>query len=116
MVNADSPPSDAAIKSPAASSQAGAASRQRARARPALVVIDFAKRRREADQRETVAICSALNARAARGEVRGIVLYFRDDRGEDHCVFTGPFEAVAEAANAAARMAERILRMQHELT
>lgn len=70
----------------------------------------------EFSNRETVAICSAIHARSVRGEVRGVALYFRDDRGEDHCVFTGPFEAnLAEAASAASRMAKLVLQLQGDL-
>lgn len=66
--------------------------------------------------RETLEVCSAMHERSARGEVTGVALYFRDRSGEDHCVFTGPFEAnLAEAASAAMRMSRLVAQMQGDL-
>lgn len=84
-------------------------------ARPALHLIDCAKERRAEQQRETVAILSALLARAVRGEVSGLAMFFRAPDGKEHLVLTGPYRAnLAEAVNAAARMSYRLAQRQDD--
>jgi hypothetical protein len=66
----------------------------------------------EYSNRETLAILSALTARAMRGEVIGLALCFRSKLGIDQCVFTGPYNNPATAVNAAARMSWEMVRQQ----
>jgi hypothetical protein len=80
---------------------------------PPLRPIDCARQRREKQQQETVAILGALHARALRGEVIGMALFFRQPDGEEKLVLTGPYKAnLAEAVNAAARMSFRLTGRQ----
>lgn len=82
-------------------------------ARPALVVLDFEKRRREAHNRETFDILDALRDEAAKGEVNGIALCFKSPNGMEHCVVTGTYEDnPAAAVNAAMRMCWQMLQIQ----
>ena len=58
--------------------------------------------------RETISILTALLERARKGEVVGIALSFRDKRGHEHLVFTGPYNDPGVAAAAAMRMSMRM--------
>lgn len=115
------PPANAPIASPALSSSAGGASETSevletiapaTTARAPLRLIDCAKQRREADQRETRLILQAMYSRALEGKVGDLVLCFKEPDGTEHWVRTGVYDRPAEAVNAANRLIWRLAEMQ----
>jgi hypothetical protein len=86
-------------------------------ARPPLRLIDFAKQRRDADRRETLAILREMTGLVASDEATGVLLYFKCSSGRERFVCTGPFKAdPALGVNAAAQITAQLLAIQDDPT
>jgi hypothetical protein len=62
--------------------------------------------------RDTVLILKALLARALAGDIVGVAICFRDRHGEEHSVFTGPYDDPRVAASAALKMSMQMTLLQ----
>lgn len=66
--------------------------------------------------RDTVEILKALLSIALKGKLRGMVICYRDDDGEEHTLFTGVYkERPSKAAGAALRMGLTLMQASNEI-
>lgn len=65
---------------------------------------------------ETIGVLRALSAMALRGAMRGVVLCYMDDQGEEHTMFTGVYRhSPNKAAGASLRMGLTLMQANGEI-
>jgi hypothetical protein len=68
------------------------------------------------DHSDTIEALSYLLSEARHGRVHGLALAYRDHKGNEEAVFTGPYRrSPAKAVNAAMRLSWRMTQLQDDL-
>jgi hypothetical protein len=75
----------------------------------------FRRPERDDSATETSTVLKVLAGMAAKGEIKGLALCYRDRNGADHTVLAGAYKAQpAEAVNAAMRLSWKLTQAQDE--
>jgi hypothetical protein len=75
------------------------------------------RREQSVDTMETAAVLKVLAGMAARGEITGVALCYRERGGNDQAVFVGSYKVrPSDAVNAAMRLSWELTKAQDAMT